>query len=391
MRRLQALEIPTGDALLDLLPTLDAARLGEGPALLPVAPGEDLADLRPGEELDPGEDVDDDPTAFVVATSGSTGRPRGVLLAAGALAASAAGTRERLALPGPAQWLLALPAHHVAGLQVLLRALTEGTTPTVLDTSRPFTAPAFLAAVARMPAGPRVVSLVPTQLHRILADPEATAALAGFDAVLVGGAASTTVLIEQAQQARVRIVTTYGMSETCGGCVYDGRPLTGVQVLVDGPPPGPVALRGPVVARGYRGRPADPAFSGDRTFRTSDLGSLEGPVLRVVGRGDDVIVSGGRKIDPQTVESALATLAGVAQVMVVGVPDAEWGQAVAALVVPRAPGLDLQVLRRQARTAAGPVSTLKHLILVDELPSRGIGKPDRAAAAALARARLAGQ
>ncbi len=391
MRRLQALEIPTGDALLDLLPTLDAARRGDGPALLPVAPGEDLAGLRPGEELDPGEDADDDPTAFVVATSGSTGPPRGVLLAAGALAASAEATRERLALPGAAQWLLALPAQHVAGLQVLLRALAEGTTPTVLDTARPFTAPAFLAAAARMPGGPRVVSLVPTQLHRILAHPEATAALAGFDAVLVGGAATTDPLLEAARAAQVRIITTYGMSETCGGCVYDGLPLTGVQVLVDGPPPGPVSLRGPVVARGYRGRPVDPAFPGERTFRTSDLGLLEGPALRVVGRGDDVIISGGRKIDPQTVESALATLAGVAHVLVVGVPDAEWGQAVAALVVPRTPGVDLQVLRRQARSAAGPVATPRHLILVDELPSRGIGKPDRAAAAALARARLAGQ
>ncbi|GGM03945.1 o-succinylbenzoate--CoA ligase [Nakamurella endophytica] len=408
-RTVELLPVPTGRAVLDLLPVLARAAAGEGPALLPVPAGGDatgVAGLGPGEPLGPREDDDADPTALVVATSGSTGAPKGTLLPVSALAASADATQRRLGTAG--SWLLALPAQHVAGLQVLLRAARSGAQPVVLDTAAPFTARAFLAAVGRMPAGRGFVSLVPTQLRRVLADGEATAALAGFAAVLVGGAATPPALVAAARAAGVAVVTTYGMSETCGGCVYDGHPLDRVEVAVEpvdgsaaaspgGAPDGTgrVVLSGPVVARGYRGRPGDPAFppsgaggarTGHRRFRTADLGRI-GPdgVLEVLGRTDDVVVSGGVNVHPQAVEAVLAALPGVAEVVVVGVPDPEWGQRVAAAVVPATghPDPELPELRTAVRTRLGPAAAPSLLRVLARVPVLPSGKPDRRAIAGL--------
>jgi O-succinylbenzoic acid--CoA ligase len=313
-----------------------------------------------GRPLAPGEDDDDEPTAFVVTTSGSTGAPKGALLPAASLLASARATRGFLLGddPRPAHWLLALPAHHVAGLQVLLRSLVEGTTPTVLDTSETFTAERFAVAARATPGPIRLVSLVPTQLHRVLADEDATAALADFDAVLIGGTAAPQSLLTRAAGAGVRVVTTYGMSETCGGCVYDGQPVEAVTVTTDG---GRINLAGPVVARGYRGRPAVPAFdfdpAGRRRFR-------------------------------------LAQVPGVAEVVLAGVPHDEWGQQLVAVIVPASDGPgngrpDPDALRASVRAAHGPAAAPRAVVLVDELPRRGPGKPDRAAIRDLARAALA--
>src|SRR5690606_31710643 len=163
-----------------------------------------------------------------------------------------------------------------------------GTTPGALD--GPFTAAGFVAATRALPDGPRVVSLVPTQLHRLLADADGTAAAASYHAILLGGAAAGPDLLDRAGDAGLRLVTTYGMSETAGGCVYDGRPLPGVEVLLDDDR---IVLQGPVVARGYRHRPGYPAFEHDtrgRRFRTSDLGRWTDGRLQVLGRADDVLV-----------------------------------------------------------------------------------------------------
>lgn len=400
-RLLEPLAVPTGAAVLDLLPRLADALTGAGPALLPVPAADppaaaDLARvLGAGRPLAPGEDDETDPTAFVVGTSGSTGAPKGTLLPASALLASARATRRFLLAddPRPAHWLLALPAHHVAGLQVLQRSLLEGTTPTVLDTSTTFTAERF-ARVAQSTPGPvRLVSLVPTQLVRVLADADATAALAGFDAVLIGGAAAPPALLDRATAAGVRAVTTYGMSETCGGCLYDGRPLDDVVVTTD--PSGRLTLAGPVVARGYRGRPGDAAFdvddAGRRRFRTDDVGEFTadgvGPGRwRVLGRADDVLVTGGVKVAPSAVEATLAARPGVAEVVLTGVPDAEWGQLLVAVVVPDpGAGPDPADLRAAARSAHGAPAAPRVTVLVDRLPLRGPGKPDRTAIRALAR------
>lgn len=421
-RMLQALPVPTGERVLTIIPALRAALAGNGPVLLPVPATDPAAaaaltgSLAAGTAMADWEDDDHDPTALVVATSGSTGNPKGSLLPASALIASAEATQQRLS-PGSARaardnrsthWLLALPATHIAGLQVLLRAVAADTEPVVMDTEPPFTAERFTRAVERMPAGQRFTSLVPTQLHRILADPAATTALSTFDAVLVGGASTPRALLDDAAQAGVRAVTTYGMSETCGGCVYDGLPLDRVTLAVDGPVttggeaepaaparPGRVAITGPVVARGYRDLPHHPAFPpmpGERfrTFLTEDLALREGYRWRIVGRADDVINTGGVKIDPAVVESVLTRVTGVGEVIVTGVPDPAWGETVVAVVVATPDGPpDFESLRRAGIYAHGAAAGPKHLVLVDELPLRGPGKPDRAAVRALAAAAVA--
>ncbi|WP_234346446.1 o-succinylbenzoate--CoA ligase [Cellulomonas timonensis] len=378
---------PSPSGLPALMSALAAALDGSGPAVLPVS------EEAVGAPSDAGLTAPGD-VAVVIRTSGSTGAPRGVLLAASALRASGEATAARLG--GHGRWLLALPTEHVAGLQVVARSLLAGTTPVVMPAG-PFRAEAFARAVESFDAGGpasgrRYTSLVPTQLHRLLDSPAGLEALRTFDAVLLGGAAASPAMVESARGAGGRVLTTYGMSETCGGCVYDGEPLDGVRVDVD--PDGRVLLAGPVLAAGYLGRPDLDAEAfvlrdGVRWLRTSDLGELVAddvsgaPRLRVLGRVDDVIVTGGAKVAPAAVEGVLHTLATVAEACVVGVADAEWGQAVTAVVVPR-PGSDGPTLAeaRTAVTAAlGPAAAPRRLLVVGSLPVRGPGKVDRRAVA----------
>lgn len=351
---------------------------GSGPALAPIGPHDgrapDVATTVP------------DRVALVVNTSGSTGEPRRVMLDAEALLASACATHERLG--GPGRWVLALPAQHIAGLQVLIRSVVAGTAPAVLPTDRfdPVAAASVLVA-ARHQDVPVYTALVPTQLHRILARLEGATLPAELrpwtdvDAILVGGAATAPGLLDRARDVGLRIVTTYGMTETAGGCVYDGVPLTGVRVRVDGT----VHLAGPVLARGYLGRPdLDTAFQMHddvRWFRTGDLGTLARGVLHVRGRVDDVVVTGGVNVTPTAVEAALAAVRGVGEVCVVGVPDDEWGQLVTAVVVPvrGAPAPTLAALRDAVVPTLGPAAAPRRLVLADALPQRGPGKVDRAA------------
>ena len=379
--------LPVGDAVALVAAALD----GSGDALLPLPP--DAAGARALDALEPdtllraGEDDDDDPTALVLATSGSTGTPKGGLLQASALTASATATQSRLG--GPGTWLLALAPHHVAGVQVLVRSGLAGTVPEALDLTGGFSTDAFVRgtqALRGRTEGRRYTALVPTQLLRLLdAGPAAVAAVASYDAVLVGAAATPPSLLARAHDAGVRAVTTYGMSETCGGCVYDGTPLDGVAVDLED---GQVLLGGPMVARGYRLRPGADAFverGGRRWFRTDDLGEVVDGRLRVTGRADDVIVTGGLKVSPGAVEAVVAGLAGVGECVVVGVPDAEWGQVVVAVVVPSgAEPPALQRVREAVTAELGPVAAPRRLVVVDRLPLRGPGKPDRTAIAALA-------
>lgn len=399
--------VPSGPHVLRLLPDLRRALDGTGPALLPLGENDpraaDLArGLDAGEPLAPGEDDPRDPTALVMPTSGSTGTPKGVLLSRDQLAASAEATERRLG--GAGHWLLALPAHHIAGMQVLLRAARADTEPVVLDTATPFTASGFAAAVGRVPGPRRYVSLVPTQLRRILADPAATAATAeSFDAVLVGGSATAPELLAAARGAGIRVTTTYGMTETCGGCVYDGVPLDGASAALG--PTGAVLLRGPMVARGYRGRPGDPAFPRPGSYVTADTGTIDTDGrLTITGRIDDIIVTGGVNVAPGPVERALAAVPGIAEALVVGVPDSEWGQAVAAVIVPdygaaaRGTGGALRAGRvgHENAWAASDIASLRAtladlpaahrprlVVTVDAIPQLASGKPDRAAARAL--------
>jgi o-succinylbenzoate---CoA ligase len=362
---------PSETAVRDVLvPALRAALDGDRPlAVLPAGPAAVVEAARSAVRRDePVEDGAD----LVVVTSGSTGSGRAVLLPARALRASAAATAERLG--GAGSWLLALPTSAIAGLQVVCRSLLGGRLPVVLGPDE-----RLADAAARLPDGDRrYVSVVPTQLRRWLdAEPEA---LRCFDAVLVGGAATDPALLERARSAGVRAVTTYGMTETAGGCVYDGVPLTGVGVrVVDG-----VELSGPMLALGYRCDPAATAsaFAGG-WFRTRDAGALEADGrLTVQGRLDDVVVTGGINIAPQAVESALRLHPSVADAVVFGRPDDEWGTRVVAAVVPAEGAMpELGELRPWVASRLGAAAAPRELHLVDAVPLLHTGKPDRRAIA----------
>jgi O-succinylbenzoic acid--CoA ligase len=360
-----------------------ADALEGGPAVLPLGPTTPPparvptprpANGPPHDSPNPGIAA-----GVLVATSGSTGRPRLVVLPPAALRASAAATAARLG--GPGQWLLALPADHVAGVQVVIRALLAGAPPVVQDLRGGFRPDGFTAATARLRPGRRYTSLVPTQVLRLLdAGGAALDALRSFDAVLVGGAALDPGLRARAEAAAVRVVTTYGMTETAGGCVYDGVPLEGVSVRLDD---ARIVVGGPTLAAGYLDDPAATAAAFvDGEFRTNDVGRWADGRLEVLGRADDVIVTGGEKVAPAAVEHVLAAQPGVRAACVVGLPDPEWGAVVgAALVVDGSPAPD--VLRAAVRGALGRAAVPRVLHVVDALPERGIGKPDRAAVARL--------
>ncbi len=378
---LRALPVPDGTAALDLLPDLADALIGAGPAWLPVPARDGRETARLVDALGVDQPIPDG-IALVMATSGSTGIPKGAMLPASALGASATATHARLG--GPGSWLLALAAHHIAGMQVLVRSVLAGTEPTVLPMHGGFDPAALVPAVAAMPAGRRYTSLVPTQLVRALEHPGATAALAELDAVLLGGAATPAALHSRAQQAGITVVRTYGMSETCGGCVYDGVALEKVRIRIED---GRVLLGGATLAAGYRNHPGHPAFAEPGWFRTDDAGVMANGVLSVHGRMDDAITTGGLTVLPQVVEAALAAHPGVRESAVLGMPDEQWGQRVVAFVVPGAPAPTLAQLREHVSGTVGSAAAPKELHLVDHLPLRGPGKVDRRALADALRTR----
>ncbi|QGN58323.1 o-succinylbenzoate--CoA ligase [Nostocoides sp. HKS02] len=327
----------------------------------------------------------DDGTALVVGTSGSTGTPKLAMLPASALRASADATHERLG--GPGTWLLAMPPHHIAGVQVMLRCIAADTQPAFVDLTSGFRPAAFAEAVTALPGDRRYTALVPTQLVRVLADDHATRAAATLDAVLVGGAASSPTLLTHARDAGITVVTTYGMSETAGGCVYDGVPLRPSRVSTA--PDGRLHLGGATLASGYLGQPDLSAAvfvtdaDGLRWFRTDDAGHQDADGRwRVDGRLDDLITTGGLKVSPRLVEEALLEhLDAVEEVVVVGTPDPEWGELVAAAVTVRAGAA--APTASDARTVLRGIlpdhALPRRLVVLEVLPLRGPGKPDRRA------------
>lgn len=372
---LEPLHVPPGDAALTVLPALQRMLDGAGPALLPLPAGDDREIARLTTALRPGEPIDDG-VGLVVATSGTTGTPKGAQLGADALLASGEATYARTG--GPGSWLLALPPHHIAGMQVLLRSVLAGAEPVVVDVSAGFDPAALPAAVAAMPGPRRYTSLVPTQLIKALDHPDARAALAHLDAVLLGGAATPAHVLDEARDAGITVVRTYGMSETCGGCVYDGVPLDGVRVRVDDD--SRILLGGRPLASGYRGMPEHPAFAEPGWFRTDDAGVFDDGVLRVLGRLDEAISTGGLTVVPQVVEAVLAEHPAVREVAVVGLPDGRLGQRVTAVVVPAAGFVPtLRDLREHVEAVLDPTAAPRELQVVDALPLRGPGKVDRRA------------
>jgi O-succinylbenzoic acid--CoA ligase len=379
-----------GDAA-RLLEPLARALDGTGPALLPVdasLPARRISQLidafQPNAVIDErgearlrSESPETDPaTAVIIGTSGSTGDPKGVELSAAALSHSARASLARAGARPGERWLLCLPASHVAGLQVLVRSLVGGTVPVIA-------AEATAIAVAEAAdAGCAHVSIVPTQLVRLLGEGgPGAAALARYRCVLVGGAAAGAAVLDEAREAGVSAVTTYGMSETCGGCVYDGVPLDGVTVRAGGD--GRLRIAGPVLMNRYHGRPDLTAAALENgEFVTSDLGYVgrDGRVV-IRGRADDVINTGGHKVVPGEVAAVLETCPGIREVVVVGRPDPEWGERVTAVVVPadpaEPPGLEL--VRNHVRARLPRYACPSEVVLTEAIPVLPSGKPDLAA------------
>lgn len=303
-----------------------------------------------------------DPRELLVETSGSTGTPKRVVLSRRAVLASVVATTRRLG--GEGRWALRLPASYVAGVQVIVRSLVAGQAP-VLDGWK----------------DAAYTSLVPTQLHRMLDEPTDVSALAAMEAVLLGGGPIDPLLRERAEAAGIRVVATYGMAETCGGCVYDGYALDGVAVTLG--VGGRIRLGGPTLFERYDGDPAATAEAlVDGWFLTSDAGRLdEDGRLHVLGRLDDVVVSGGVNVPTPAVAARLREHPDVVDAAVVGVPDEEWGNRVVAFVVvstgPTA--LDLQTVRDWVATDHPRSWAPRELVVVDALPLLGNGKVDRLA------------
>lgn len=371
---------------------------------------------------------DQDSIALLVGTSGSTGTPKHTALSTRALRASAKATENFFddgAGAAASQWLLALPAHYVAGAQVLARSVLAGTVPVIArSVTEPvhFTPEVFLQAVEQLSSARSFVSLVPTQLHKLLetarneprTGKEIHAALRSFTGILLGGAPASADLLAAARKLGLNVVTTYGSAETAGGCVYSGSVLPGVRVELvpeEGMPSVPdieqkpaqigrIWISGAHLAQGYLndpGRTAEHFFTaadGTRWYRTDDYGLLsarapgEPRLLRVLGRSDDIIITGGVKISARAVAEVLESHPAVREALVCGLPDARWGSAVAAALtlVPPATGaagapaenVELrEALRGLCVEHLGVAAAPKLLSILPDFPLTSTGKPDR--------------
>jgi O-succinylbenzoic acid--CoA ligase len=386
------------------------ALTGDGPAVLPRRHGDPQSSRPAGSAPDAvaGTSIPDSVprnVALVVETSGSTGTPKRVALSADALLASAAASAASIGgqEPGVSRWVLALPAHYIAGANVLVRSIVAGTEPIIVPPGH-FDPALFCAAARELDADERFTSLVPVQLDRLLkAATEAYASgdtsmlktLRRFDAMLIGGQALQPDLRDRALDADLRIVRTYGSSETGGGCVYDGVPIGTVRARETD---GGIELAGPVLADGYldstgaldteRTDAAFRAAEGVRWYRTGDLGSVDvDGRLNVTGRADNVIVSGGEKVSLDAVQSFVRRHPELGEAVVVAAKSAEWGQVPAVVVAGSAP-LGLAELRALVQEKLGRAAAPAHLVEVDRIPLLASGKPDRMALAALVAARL---
>lgn len=306
----------------------------------------------------------DERIGVVVATSGTSGAPKLAELSRSAVRAALESSAGALGLEPQHVWVSCLTPAHIGGLLVLLRGV-EGHHP--LDVHGRFD-PARLVAGA-----PCWASVVPTMVRRLVAD---GADLHGLS-LLVGGAPLDPVLRAHAEGRGAAIVETYGLTETCGGVAYDGRLLAGTRARLDGG--GAMELRGPTVMEGYRHDPQGTAgaFTVDGWLRTGDLGRIDDDGTVVVeGRADDAIRSGGERIWPDEVESVLREHPKVADAAVAARPDAEWGEHVAAWVVPRrideAP--TLEEIRAFAKERLASFKAPRELFLVPDVPRTSSGK-----------------
>lgn len=351
--RLRQLEAP------ELVSGIRAALAGGPPVAPPCAP-------RYAAALDLNAPVVEPDAALVVPTSGTTAEPKAVVLSAKAITFAAEVTHQRLG--GPGDWVCALPVEHIAGLMTIARAI-------VGDTELRYARPDLTdLPVAR---GRTYLSLVAAQLYRGLADPDLVSALSSYAAVLIGGSAINPELLTAARDAGIRVVTTYGASETCGGCVYDGEPLTGVRVELDDER---ISLGGPMAFSGYRGRPDLTAevLHAD-LVRTQDRGRLVKGRLQVLGRLDDVVICGGEKVDLAAAQRLCEAEFGPPShggPVLLAVPDARWGSRIVAVATQ---DWDVDQLRERLQPVLGRAGVPKELRRLTTMAYTSLGKIDRAA------------
>ena len=318
-------------------------------------------------------------TAVIVHTSGSSGVPKAVALSATALLASAEATHE--ALGGPGQWLVTLPGNLISGLQMLVRSIVANTEPVFVD--GPFDPETLLRAAEQMEHPRRYVSVVPVQLARLIdlaeRDVHAAEAMRGFAAVLVGGQAISTALRQRAHELGITLRRSYGMTETAGGCVYDGVEIGDTQVRIRG---GEVQLSGSSLALGYIGEAelTEQQFvidGGTRWYRTGDAGELLGGMLTVTGRIDRVVISGGVNVSLDEVERVASELPGWSSVVALGVPHPEWGERVSLVVETEAEATAFEEVREAIRSRLGAAAAPEWVTETTALPRLPGGKPDR--------------
>ena len=377
--------VPSGPAGLDALAEpLRAALSGTGPAIAPIpvvtATTSDAYVRSLLRATAPDEPLEDDRTAVVLATSGSTGNPKGVLLSADGLLSLNPWRDD------PGTWVAAIPLTSAGGLNVLTRALAPGCSYVGVDSlagARPFTPAGFAAATTTAVTHglPLRTSLVPAQVRRLLADAQGVEALQACTTILVGGAGLDAQLRDAAAVHGISLISTYGMTETCGGCVYDGTPLEGVTVHIDSA--SRVTLGGPSIALGYRHQPAlTAAHFTDDGFLTSDLGEVRNGTLRILGRVDDVVTVNGVNVSVTAIEALLRTGTNVSDCAVIALDDPERGSRLIAFICGAV--IDSEALGDLVTQRLGAAARPRAFTTIEQLPTLPGGKTDRQALIALA-------
>ncbi|WP_133980577.1 o-succinylbenzoate--CoA ligase [Kribbella voronezhensis] len=345
-----------------VLPALAAVLDGTGTPFAPV-PADAASAERVKQAVAPDEPLESDDCAVILTTSGSSGEPKGVMLSRAALVASATATHERLG--GPGQWVLPMKPYFVGGLQILTRSLLAGYAPVIA-----WDHPDLTAAAATMTGTRRYTAMVPTQLARYL---ETSAdALRSFDAIVIGGASMPASLKERALAAGVAAIPAYGMTETGSGCVYAGEPLAGTALRLEDER---ILISGPTLFSGYRLRPEMTSeVLRDGWFRTQDRGRFVDGRLQVIGRLDDVVISGGVNVTLTAVQARLLEHPAVKDAVVLGVPDVEWGSRVVAFVVGE---VELAEVRDFVAEVLPRTWAPRDVIGLAALPMLASGKVDR--------------
>jgi O-succinylbenzoic acid--CoA ligase len=383
--------------VLKLASVIGPALDGSGPAIAPMADSPEfvfkqtLAALRPDDPKFPLESND---IAIVSATSGSTGTPKGVMLSQQALFASATAFGNRFGTNN--RWVVSMPVHRIAGIMVLVRSWYHSS-PFEIDPSvggaRQFEAAAFAATTMRAvrecdkDGRALMVSLVPTQIARLIeAGSVGIEALQSYDVILSGAATTPQPMLNKMRELGIKVSISYGMTETCGGCVFDGRPLDGVNVSLgtkNDIEPGRVTISGPVAASGYRLRPDLDAVSFiSGQVQTHDVGKLDaGGLLHILGRMDDVVTVGGVNVALSAVESLIRHHPVIEDVAVIDLQDDLWGSIPVAYIVTRNNVSDTSSLisevQATVRDQIGRAAVPRTVQIVTSLPMLDSGKIDR--------------